>query len=51
MKRYAIYNKEGNRMYQFPTYGDLMTACHALERLQDRHPDMGLYLDEIETEH
>ena len=50
MKRYAIYNKEGNRMYQFPTYGDLMTACHALERLQDRHPDAGLYLDEIETD-
>lgn len=49
MKRYAVYNREGNRMYQFPTYGDLMTACHALKRLQETYPDAGLYLKETEA--
>lgn len=48
MKRYAVYNKEGSRMFQFPTYGDLLTACLALERFQGRYPEAGLYLDEIE---
>lgn len=49
MKRYAIFNNEGKRMNKFPTYADLITACHALELLQKRHPDAGLYVDDINT--
>ena len=48
MKRYAIFNREGCRMFQYPTYADLITASHALTRFQERKPDAGLYLDEIE---
>ncbi len=47
MKRFAIYNEQGKQDNRFPTYGDLTTACVALDRFRDRHPNDGLYLDEI----
>ena len=35
-------------MFQYPNYADLITASHALERFQQRKPEAGFYLDEIE---
>lgn len=48
--RFAIYNKYGERMWQFPTYGDVITASIALERFQERHPDAGLDIRDIVVE-
>lgn len=47
-QKFAIFDREGNRLSQFPIYHDMMTGEHAVERIIDRHPDLwGAYLDEI----
>lgn len=46
---YGVYNRKGERMYQFPLFRDVKTAYRSLEYYRSRHPEWGLYVDEVEV--
>lgn len=48
MKRYAIYNKNNERMYQFPVFYYTELAEQILRRQRIVNPDAGYHLVQIE---
>ena len=45
---YAIYNKMGERMYQYPTFGCEELALKCLRRAREDKPQAGFHLQLVE---
>lgn len=45
---YAIYNKRGERMYQYPTFGCEELALKCLRRAREDKPQAGFHLQLVE---
>ena len=48
MKKYAIYNKKGERMYQYPVFYYLDLANSICARQRNIYPTAGLHVVQIE---
>lgn len=46
---YAIYNKDGNRLYQFGLHYYEETARESCRKALDIYPESGAHIREVET--
>ena len=50
MKKYAIYNKRNERMYQYPATPYIEAVSRYLLPAKDIYPEAGLHIVEIEED-